>query len=120
MPLGRMLPLQKSDEFDGCLWIAVALGRGGNRDAQKQGGEQERTQTSRQRYVKEATDKHREDKRHDNEVIALVSEQNAENNLEADVNTKPDIAKLVQKGRTNAKRKSTVISHWAKYDAQTE
>ena len=98
----------------------MALDRGGNRDAQKQSREQERTQTSRQGHVKEAANKHREEKRHDNEVIALVSEQNAENNLESDVNTGPDIAKLIQKGRTNAKRKSTVISHWAKHDAQTE
>jgi heat shock protein HspQ len=97
----------------------MALGRGGNRDAQTQSREQERTQTSRQGHVKEAANTHREEKRHDNEVIALVSEQNAENNLESDVNTPPDIAKLIQKGRTNAKRKSTVISHWAKYDAQT-
>ena len=53
-------------------------------------------------------------------AVALVSEQNVENNLESDVNTGPDIGKLIQKARTNAKRKSTVISHWAKYDAQTE
>ena len=53
-------------------------------------------------------------------AVAPVSEQNVENNLESDVNTGPDIAKLIQKGRTNAKRKSTAISHWAKYDAQTE
>jgi hypothetical protein len=44
------------------------------------------------------------EKRHDKEVIALVSGQNAENSLESDVNTGPDIAKLIQKGRTNAKR----------------
>jgi uncharacterized protein HemX len=92
------LPLQKSDQFDGWRWIVVALGRGGNRDAQKQSREQERTQTSRQGHVKEAANKHREEKRHDNEVIALVSEQNAENNLESNVNTGPDIAKLIQKG----------------------
>jgi hypothetical protein len=40
-------------------------------------------------------------------------------NLDSDVNTGPDIGKLIRKGRTNPKPKSTV-SHWAKYDAQTE
>ena len=52
--LGGILLLQKSHELDRWRWIAVTLDRGGNRDAEQQGGEQEHGESKRRGHVKEA------------------------------------------------------------------